>query len=150
MVSNEQNKLNYMEPVQCRLSWWKLTLRIIGVVLITVLTACLVISSLTAPRALTTLPLLKEAVLYTLLFLFNSLIFVPTIFEVRMARASADKLLLKTLFWQVTLDWKDIIQFHNPNYLRVAILRTGHCIYLFHKKDLTNYGQLEQIIKLKA
>jgi hypothetical protein len=150
MDSNRQNELNDMEPVQSRLSLWKLTLRIIGVVLITVLTVCLVISTLTAPRALTQLPLLKEAVLYTLLFLFNSMIFVPTIFEVRMAQASADKLLLKTLFWQVTLDWKDVIEFHNPHYLRVAILRTARCIYLFHKKDLTNYGQLEQIIKLKA
>jgi hypothetical protein len=67
-----------------------------------------------------------------------------------MAEASRDRLKLKTLLWQANLNWGDIIEFRNPRYLKIAMLRTSRCIYLINKRDLTNYGQLEQIIKLKA
>lgn len=149
-VSRQQNELNDMQPVQCRLPIWKLTLRIVGVVLI-FLTTCLLVSTLTGSTSMNKVIFARQAVLYVFLFLFNSMMFVPAVFEVRAAQASANQIQLKTLFWQAKLDWRDIVEFRDSTPLKnTALLRTAHCIYLFHKRDLINYGQIEQIIKLKS
>jgi hypothetical protein len=129
--------------IECRMPAWKMGLRLIGFLLVIVLVGALIISDISIHNAKPHPHHPKELLLYGIFALFMSAICTPALFEARRVLVAADGLQLWTLWWRSDLSWPDILEFHHPSYLKVAMIRTRRCFYLLNKRDLTNYSELE-------
>lgn len=124
---------------------WKNGIRIFGFVVIVLLNFSMIMSSIKLH-----MPLQRSIFSYLLLLLFDLIILFPVVFEVHSIEVKPDKLVLKTLFWKVSLAWQDIVEFKCPQYMRFAILRTRRCFYLIKRQDIKGFDHLAQSIASKT
>ncbi len=85
-----------------------------------------------------------------LLLLVDLTMLPPLVFEVDKLIATSDKLIIKTLLWQVKIPWDAIVAIWSPIYMAYAVIRTKRCFYLVNKRDIQPFGELLEILEAKA
>jgi hypothetical protein len=136
--------------IEGRLPLWKVAVRLIGLTLVVVLNVAFVMSSVSYHHGVKApAHQFNEPLLYGVLMLFNIMILIPALFEVRWLKLTLEGLQLATLLWKTRLSWQDIVDFRHPMYLKVAWLRTRKCIYILNRRDLSNYGLIEAALSEK-
>ncbi len=84
-----------------------------------------------------------------MLLVFNILIVFPIVFESWRVSVDQDGLEIRNIFWLAKLEWDDVVDFKNPHYLKLALLRTRKCFYFLNKRSLSDYETLEAILLAK-
>jgi hypothetical protein len=136
---------------------WKHGMRIFGIVLMLVLNVSLVMSDVERANKAAHFSLPHELITYLALFLLNTTVLMPLLFEVDKVEVLNDSILLKAIFWTAKLKWDDIQYFKTPPMLKFAVLKSQRCFYLLNKRDLKQFPDLaaailkhESEFKLKA
>jgi hypothetical protein len=125
---------------------WKHGTRIFGIVLMTVLNISLVMSDIERANKAAHFSLIHELITYLALFLLDTTVLMPLLFEVDKIEVLNDKLILKAIFWTAKLRWEDIQYFKTPPMLKFAILKSQRCFYLINKRDIKNFSELADSI----
>lgn len=87
---------------------------------------------------------------HVIVFFFDVTILLPLLFEADSVWVLPDKLVLRTLLWQTKLPWEDIVSVSQPIWLKFAVVRTKHVIYLLHRTDLQSFDMLVEKIADKV
>lgn len=139
------------EVVEGRLPLWKIFVRLGGFSLVVVLNIALIMSDVShhhvvKPYSRHT----NEFLLYAVLLMFNMLILIPALFEVRWFKCGPEGVQLATIWWKAKLTYKELREFRHPRYLKIALLRTARCFYILNRRDLTNYDLIEGVLAEKV
>ncbi len=125
---------------------WKHGMRIFGIVLMVVLNISLVMSDIERAGKAAHFSLIHELITYVALFLLNTTVLMPLLFEVDKIEVLNDMLILKAIFWTAKLKWEDIQYFKTPPMLKFAILKSQRCFYLINKRDIKKFADLADSI----
>lgn len=127
---------------------WKHGMRIFGIVLMSVLNVSLVMSDIERANKAAHFSLVHELITYMALFLLDTTVLLPLLFEVDKVELFNDSVALKAIFWTARLKWDDIQYFKTPPMLKFALLKSQRCIYLLNKRDIKQFSDLaESILK---
>jgi hypothetical protein len=121
---------------------WKHGIRIFGIILMVILNVSLVMSDVERAQKAAHFSLPHELITYLALFLLDTTVLMPLLFEVDKIELFQDLLILKPVFWTARLKWEDIQYFKTPPMLKFAILRTQKSFYLINKRDIKNFPEL--------
>jgi hypothetical protein len=121
---------------------WKHGIRIFGIILMVILNVSLVMSDVERAQKAAHFSLPHELITYLALFLLNTTVLMPLLFEIDKVELFQDLLILKAVFWTARLKWEDIQYFKTPPMLKFAILRTQKCFYLINKRDMKKFPEL--------
>jgi hypothetical protein len=91
----------------------------------------------------------KELMLFLMMGLLSLMLLPQIILEVDYVKAGPDGLTLRNLLFRYTEKWSDIKSFHNPIWLKVAVLKGSKMIYLLNKRDLPQFNDLAETIEEK-
>jgi hypothetical protein len=121
---------------------WKHGMRIFGIVLMLILNVSLVMSDIERAQKAVHFSLPHELITYVALFLLDTTVLMPLLFEADKIEVFQDVLILKAVFWTARLKWEDIQYFKTPPMLKFAILRTQKSFYLINKRDMKKFPEL--------
>ncbi len=127
---------------------WKHGMRIFGIVLMAVLNVSLVMSDIERANNASHFSLMHEAITYLALFLLDTTVLMPLLFEVDKIEVFNESIALKAIFWTAKLKWEEIQYFKTPPMLKFAVLKSQRCFYLINKRDIKQFPELaESILK---
>lgn len=121
---------------------WKHGMRIFGIVLMAVLNVSLVMSDIERANNASHFSLMHEFITYVALFLLDTTVLMPLLFEVDKIEVFNDMVVLKAIFWTAKLKWDDIQYFKTPPMLKFAVLKSQRCYYLINKRDIKQFPEL--------
>jgi hypothetical protein len=133
------------DEISCRMGILQRIWRVFGFVLMMGLNTGIVGGDLLGGSSYVRLSWQRETISLLLLAGINALILFPILFEVWLVKADKEGIELRSMFWRTVKKWDQVTDFKNPNYLKLAMLRTGRGLFFINRR-LPNYPILEQLI----
>lgn len=121
---------------------WKHGMRIFGIVLMAVLNVSLVMSDIERANNASHFSIPHELITYLALFLLDTTVLMPLLFEVDKIEVFNESIVLKAIFWTAKLKWEDIQYLKTPPMLKFAVLKSQRCFYLINKRDIKGFPEL--------
>jgi hypothetical protein len=84
------------------------------------------------------------------LIFFDLTMLVPSLLQASSVSINPQGIVVTTLLWKSKLSWVDILWFHKPSSLGVAVIRSKKCLYLLAKRDFVNFDELIRVIASRA
>ncbi len=99
---------------------------------------------------MTSVMLLREAMLYAILAFLNCTILPSVVMEANEVEVTTEHITFRNLLYSQTVSWSDIKGIIAPIYLKFAIIKLPGSFQLINRRDIPNFDQLFQTIKIKT